>query len=56
MPEHLIPVLTLDRGNEKVRKGEKKRNKVEHHGSRREVIRKRGRILEVNVYYYEISE
>lgn len=51
-----LPILCLKRVDKKI-KGEKGEiNKKKYYGSKNEVMEKRGRILEVNIYYYEIYE
>ena len=48
----ITPSYILGRkiGDEKVRRGKKKRDNEKHQGDKREAIRKRGAILEINVY------
>ena len=43
-------ILSSKSNDEKLRKGEKKRDNRKHRRDKREVVRKKNRILEVNVF------
>lgn len=44
------PILNLKSGNKKVKKEKKKRDKEEYQGEKREVVKRKSRILEVSIY------
>lgn len=50
----LPPVLSSKRGNRKIRRRKGKKDKKEYHEGKKKVIGKKGGILEINIYYYEI--
>ena len=56
MPEYFLPILNSLSGYKKVKEKIKKRDKEEYQRGIKEVVGKRIRILEVNVYKYEIYE